>query len=61
MGEQEEQRHGQQEEGWKQSEASAPPKDEDTAEDIERSDPSRQGTDTPVGDDQGLGRAGHTG
>ena len=61
MGEQKEQRHGHQEEGWKQSEASAPPRDGDTAEDIERSDPSRQGTDTPVGDDQGLGRAGHTG
>jgi hypothetical protein len=61
MGDQEQQRHGRQEEGWQQSEASAPPKDEDTAEDIERSDPSRQGTDTPVGDDQGLGRAGHTG
>ncbi len=60
MSEQEEQR-GRQEEGWRQSEASAPETDEGTAEDVERSDPSRQGTDEPVGDDQGLGRAGHTG
>lgn len=61
MSEQEEQRSGHQEQGWEQSEASAPGKDEKTTEDIERSDPSRQGTDLPVGDDQGLGRAGHTG
>jgi hypothetical protein len=61
MGEQEPQRSGHQEQGWRQSEASAPPPDEDTAEDIERSDPSRQGTDAPAGDDQGPGRAGHTG
>ena len=42
MGEQEE-RSGHQEQGWRQSEASAPPPDEDTAEDVERSRPEPPG------------------
>jgi hypothetical protein len=60
MGEQQE-RSGHQEGGRQQSDAYSPTTDDHTAEDIERSDPSRQGTDEPAGDDQGLGRAGHQG
>jgi hypothetical protein len=61
MGEQEEQQSRHQEGGRQQSDAFSPTTDEATAEDLERSDPSRQGIDEPVGDDQGLGRAGHDG